>query len=571
MKRRKEFTIVQLVHLDETGDSCYRMKWPAQNLAVQAPSWRVLNVTADCAHRFDWAIEADLLVTYQSHDADMFEVISERKKRGLKTLVEYNDNFYQPQPWSPIANEWQSPQIWAAYEAFMHMADGLIVTGPGLERLFPSVTSTPIYVLENHLPEAPPSLEELRRKKTVYPSFGWAGSLGHMGDLLASVPVIHEVLKNVPGSRFHVMGNDAIPNLIGVPKDRLVYVPWGSMREYYAFWDKVHVGIAPLLPTPYNECRSDIKALEMSSRGAAPILTHALPYENFALKTHTTLCASFGKIGEAIVTLLKDTKKLSEYVENCYGYVSQNRIQRDRFERLELYEQFLPEDPGSTPWKLNAGYHEVLEPKAPQQKIHTQIEIIKKNKSQTIPVASKFYSENPDNPDALLLVAKAYAGTKISECEKYIIEGRKRYPKDFRFFSLELAVARSYDQVSKAWMEMIDLISKEPESFFKGIEREIASSMLSTIEKFPQAVSFAEEILKFGPNLFSLRAKTASIYEVQGDNVNALKHYERTLQAFIEFKRGGEELANFDRGYLEAWVAALHARVEQGYGTRKKD
>ncbi|NMC62079.1 MAG: glycosyltransferase family 4 protein, partial [SAR324 cluster bacterium] len=285
MSKENIKTIVQLVLMNETGDSYYRMRWPARDLAFQAPNWRVINLDAQAKERFTWGEAADLLILYQSNDIDLLPLIEKRRRLGKKTLVEYNDNFYDVQAWSPVAEAWQSPLLWQRYERIMKISDGIIVTGEGLRDVLSSHISQRYYIIENHLPKVPDSYESLQQKKTPYISIGWGGSLGHMADFLSIVPVIKAVLAEIPGTKLHVMGNETIPSLLEFPKEKLVFKPWGSVEEYFHFWEEIHIGIAPLLDTPYNRCRSDIKAVEMSAMGVLPLLSNAIPYKNFLEQT----------------------------------------------------------------------------------------------------------------------------------------------------------------------------------------------------------------------------------------------------------------------------------------------
>jgi len=40
------------------------------------------------------------------------------------------------------------------------------------------------------------------------------------------------------------------------------------MDEYFKFLQTITIGLAPLIDTPYNRCRSDVKAIEYSAHGA---------------------------------------------------------------------------------------------------------------------------------------------------------------------------------------------------------------------------------------------------------------------------------------------------------------
>ena len=78
------FSIVQIVHLDETGDSAYRMRWPAVSLAEKGPKLQVINVTSGAKERYLLGEHADLLILFNCADIDFLTVIERRKKKGIK-------------------------------------------------------------------------------------------------------------------------------------------------------------------------------------------------------------------------------------------------------------------------------------------------------------------------------------------------------------------------------------------------------------------------------------------------------------------------------------------------------
>lgn len=57
-----------------------------------------------------------------------------------------------------------------------------------------------------------------------------------------------------------------------------VFYPAGCLVNYLSWLDHLHIGIASLLPTEYNRCRSDVKFLEYASHSVAPLLQDLDPY-----------------------------------------------------------------------------------------------------------------------------------------------------------------------------------------------------------------------------------------------------------------------------------------------------
>ena len=50
--------------------------------------------------------------------------------------------------------------------------------------------------------------------------------------------------------------------------------------DHYRSWlNSLHIGLAPLLPTDYNRCRSDVKFLDYAAAGAVAMLQNEAPYQ----------------------------------------------------------------------------------------------------------------------------------------------------------------------------------------------------------------------------------------------------------------------------------------------------
>jgi len=145
---------VQIVAVDATGDTMHRMRWPAEQLAKQAPTWTVINVDATSPARHFLARRADLLIVYQSHDQSILSVIEERRTVA-KQPSRIQRQFLRTPSASPIFRDWSSPLVWQTYERFMDLSDGVIVTGPGLHDLFKDRTDRPRFILENQMPYTP--------------------------------------------------------------------------------------------------------------------------------------------------------------------------------------------------------------------------------------------------------------------------------------------------------------------------------------------------------------------------------------------------------------------------------
>jgi hypothetical protein len=560
-------TVLQLVLVNDTGDSYYRMRWPAHDVSRHRPDWRVINLNADSKERLHLAEAADLLVLYQSQDLEMLPVIERRRTAGKKTLVEYNDNFYAPPAWSPVAEPWSSPLMWQSYETILKASDGLLVTGPGLLELFSSKTKNPIFILENHLPESPKPLDELFFPPKDEFVIGWAGSLGHMADILSVYPVFESILKKYPQTRIHLMGNESLPAFLRAPADKLRFTPWGSMSDYFNFWRPVHLGIAPMLETAYNRCRSDIKAVEMAGCGALPVLQEELPYRAFVEQTRAPSYRTLDELEKIIVAYIDDPKKLGTDVARCYQYVRGNRVGHSRTERLELYEQFMPKssDANSVNWPAGAGYFEISGTPQISTQSMAQLREVQQlwnqgEKEQARDKVTGYLAANPLNPDVALARTKILVKTRDAEAKSALEDAFKKFPRDVRFHLVSVASAADADERRRQWQAISAMLEQCPASR-EAFRAEIFKQLAHDLRALPQFTDVGELFSVHYSDFPEWNLVMAETYERLGEPAKALLHYEWLKNARDTLTRYSPALSTNESSYFAAWVEALKART----------
>jgi len=538
-------------------------------LARRNPHWRVINLNALSVERYEWALEADLLVVIQSLDTDLIPILEKRKALGKKTLVEYNDHFYEPQAWSPVATVWNSPLVWQSYELFMEKSDGLLVTGPGLVDLFRSKGFTlPIHILENHLLDDPTDENVLKGFKNKNLTIGWAGSLGHIADLLSVAPFFHQWLRDFPDLQISLMGNNSIPNLLRLPESRFQFKEWSNLKEYLEFWKSIHIGIAPLLPTPYNHCRSDIKAVEMSSQLTLPVLQNEKIYSKFIENTNCPRFSNFNELDKIIREICNNPKSLSS-VSSSYHYVKTERVHRLRSERSDLYEKHFPETlHDAFPWPMGPGYHEwtkSLDNVTPSQQRLMQIQRIWSVQKETaLSEIEKALEAEPYDQDLALTYCQSLSKLQVAPFQtlKVVETFIKRFKRNIRFRLLKIQLLSDPQMKLDEWGHLVERmkeVSKNETSFFLN---QIIFILKKQMKTQPELLSVAEEIHCLFPKKASVRHLLAEQYEEREEYAKAYQHYlwlreQKEFQSEQKFQPLHLELY-----YLEAWVAALEARVD---------
>lgn len=145
-------------------------------------------------------------------------------------------------------------------------------------------------------------------------TIGWAGSSTHAGDFAAVSPWLREFYRSRPALRWHSFGHDYGPQT-GATRRR--FTRWRDIVEdQRAYCDSLRwdIGIAPLADTPFNVCKSDLKAKEYMAAGIPAVYSHVAPYAATVRHGETGFLAS--KRGEWLDALnaLADDPDLRERI-----------------------------------------------------------------------------------------------------------------------------------------------------------------------------------------------------------------------------------------------------------------
>lgn len=561
------YTIVQLVLIDETGDSYHRMRWPGSVLTEQAKNWRIINLDARAKERFQWAENADLLVIYQSHDTALLPIIAKRRALGLKTIVEYNDNFYEPPPASPAAKSWRSPLLWQIYERFMNEADALVVTGPGLHELFAKKTSTPIYILENQMAQIPDEFAANWPTNDQPLQIGWAGSLGHASDLLFFLPTITNFVLNNPESRLCIMGNSALPSFIKLPARQFSYTPWGSMEQYYDFWKKCHIGIACLLDTPYNRCRSDVKALEMSANATLPLTSNLLPYQKFLSATQLRSFSSREQLQELLRYYWRDRKQLKTDAYIACQYVLSERIAIARTERMQLYESLLPKAKANYSWPFTNGYFEVqgqTESEPAYLSSLKQAQRLSKqgNPNKALDMLRELINNNLFNADLHLALLQCAKQTSPPDFHDLLTRAGQLFPNDLRFTLFALLCETDEAKCCEKWARLIEKLKELTGNIVGFFANDIIQAFCAQFTRFAALETIGHELLQFFPSSSPLRFCLAEYLFATGKDVAALNHFLWLIDQKRNDQLNHNHLSKMEENYLETLIQTLQARLK---------
>ncbi|MBP5980583.1 MAG: glycosyltransferase family 1 protein [Halomonas sp.] len=108
---------------------------------------------------------------------------------------------------------------------------------------------------------------------------GFHGTRAHLNDLLHIAPALWAIQQSRKDTQLEIMlGKHTAEQLADLPRVNTPDpLPWQAFRHYQAN-RLLHIGLAPLLDTPFNAGKSFIKFLDIAAMGGVGIYSNRYPY-----------------------------------------------------------------------------------------------------------------------------------------------------------------------------------------------------------------------------------------------------------------------------------------------------
>ncbi len=242
--------------------------------------------------RFD---EYEAIIFQRTSTPETVELMRQAKRRGLKVIYDIDDNLLRLPQSNPLYAQFSDAAVSAAIKAHLEMAD-LVTVSTGV--LWGALAEYAPHraVLRNELDLAifPAALAKSEQAVTI----GYAAGLSHAADLQQVVPALKRLLEEY-GSALKVIffwlapevlkSHPQVEHLGGFP---LLQDYAAKLREA-----RLDIGLAPLIDSPFNGAKSDVKYLEYGSQAIAGIYSRALPYSSI-VEGQTGLLVDEGDAGQ---------------------------------------------------------------------------------------------------------------------------------------------------------------------------------------------------------------------------------------------------------------------------------
>ncbi|RMD94658.1 MAG: hypothetical protein D6813_01815, partial [Calditrichaeota bacterium] len=328
----------------KTGDYIYRIQQPAQGLSNLGVT--ILNVDLLALPSPRVLEQVPFLILHHLADPDILSIVNLRKKKGLPTFYELADNFYDSQRikyHSKVRYDYN-----VIIEEFVRRCDAIQTTNPQLSQIFQNLNAN-IFVFPNLVQIISKKFPAKKSSKSENVVIGWGGSLRHYEDMAYFAPVICEILQKYEHVKLAIMAAEKFLGLFTrVPRKQIIYRQPGSLQEYIEFLKILDIGLAPLLPTDFNACRSDVKFLEYASQGVVPVCSRFGPYLNVGDENQSIVYFENAKeMKEKLEILIKQPKLRNKIAQSAWHWVQKNRLANDPKwqERLTIYRRFYKAKP----------------------------------------------------------------------------------------------------------------------------------------------------------------------------------------------------------------------------------
>lgn len=420
------------------GDYRYRIGQPSEALAA-IPGVSAVNLCTTSPRLLEVAREADVLVLHLLQEPDLLPVMAERKQLGRPTIYEIPDNFMAvPRHISSLFDFGRALSLSLNFQ-LIRFADVIQAVSDILLDKYGFLNDRRLR-FENHVTEPGPPPRPLREEVVI----GWGGSVGHTDDLRWIAPVITEICKEREDVRFSFMGDrgqfEDVFESRG-PGERIQYHPSGALEDYFRFLDTLDIGLAPLLESPFNLCRSDVKFIEYASRGVLPVLSDIAPYRMHARHGENALLFQDPPhLKAGLLALLGDHNRLQRIRRNAYQYAAEHRLEAlNAPNRLAAYRELAGgRTPGTVPLEplrpvIRGTRLYETRPSQAEQKTLGGLDLKTGARSdESVSLWEEAARTDPAYAVPCLLLAEALSRTAPDAALDWALESLERNPKSLR-------------------------------------------------------------------------------------------------------------------------------------------
>lgn len=215
----------------------------------------------------------DSIVLQRQLEAHQIDFIERLKRFSKARRVFEIDDLITNLPPKSVHRKSIAADIGARLRKAVGLCDRLVVSTEPLARAYGRLCDE-VVVLPNRLEKARWLGLTPERRTNGKPRVGWAGAVGHTGDLALLTGIVEATAKEVDWVFFGMCPD----NLRRFVAEAHQWVPLHEYAEKLASLD-LDLAVAPLENHPFNEAKSNLRLLEYGVLGYPVVCTDIVPYQ----------------------------------------------------------------------------------------------------------------------------------------------------------------------------------------------------------------------------------------------------------------------------------------------------
>jgi glycosyltransferase involved in cell wall biosynthesis len=215
----------------------------------------------------------DAVYVYRGHHPSIHQLLTKLAHRGIAIVWDNDDNLQAIPRDSPTYREvggLRAQKRFTETVKVARLADATLVTTEPLREVYEKAGVGDVHVIENYLPH------KTKRKPRRHDGLvvGWVAGEEHLGDAkaLGLAATLTRLQHEHPDLQVACVGVDLG---LGARYHHVRQVHFNALPEVIAGWD---IGLAPLLDSPFNRSRSNIKVKEYAATSVPWLASAFGPY-----------------------------------------------------------------------------------------------------------------------------------------------------------------------------------------------------------------------------------------------------------------------------------------------------
>lgn len=296
---------VMVIPRDDGGCGYYRIMLPYKTLNHHADDIDLMIVDGWHRERIKYIEQADVVVIARLAEQDGLDTLNNvKEKSGCKIVIDHDDNIFAVNPLSPHYKDLGTSEVkvngmylWKNGRDGFHIFENLVqldIATDAMDMVDAVTTTTPILAKRlaayNKNIHVLPNSVDINKwnfvEKTLHDDsirLYWAGGHSHYHDWFILHKVLPDLFEEFKQLKLVIKGHHFKGTTKNIPQNRIEVHGWSHVMAYpyESAALKPDIGLIPLAIDEFNQCKSEIKLVEMGALQVPCVVSNTMPYQLF--------------------------------------------------------------------------------------------------------------------------------------------------------------------------------------------------------------------------------------------------------------------------------------------------